>query len=60
MKSIAKGIGAWVLADLAEAVEIRREEDFSNSAHELLLQEYRKVNDGIKLLREKRGRLDEE
>ena len=60
VKSIAKGIGAWVLADLAEAVEIRRDEDFSNSAHELLLQEFRKVNDGIKLFREKRGRSDEE
>lgn len=60
IKSIAKGIGAWILSDLAEAIEIRRDEEFSNSAHEFLLREYRKVNEGIKLLRDKRGRTYEE
>ncbi len=60
VKSVAKGIGAWLLADIAEAVEMRQDDDYSETAHELLMREYRRVREGVTILRDGRNSTYEE
>ena len=52
LKSVAKGIGAHLLADLAESVEYRKDDDFSKSVTPIILKEYERVRKGYKVLRE--------
>ncbi len=48
-KSAARGIGAWIMADLAEAVEYRHDHEYSIEANPVLLYEYRRVQAGLAL-----------
>ena len=52
VKSVAKGIGAYLLAELAETVERRRDDDFSKEVNTLILAEYERVRKGIARYRE--------
>ena len=52
IKSVAKGIGAYLLAELAETVERRRDDDFSKEVNPLILAEYERVRKGIARYRE--------
>lgn len=52
VKSVAKGIGAYLLAELAETVERRRDDDFSKEVNPLILAEYERVRKGIARYRE--------
>ena len=60
VKSAAKGIGASLLADFAEAVEIRRDGDYYSQVHDILIMEYRRVLEGVKLFRKETGDCDEQ
>ncbi|MCR5356492.1 MAG: response regulator [Lachnospiraceae bacterium] len=51
-KSVARGIGAYLLAGLAETVELRKDDDFSGKADQLLLDEFKRVKEGIAKLRD--------
>ena len=52
IKSVAKGIGAFLLAGLAETVESRKDDDFSKEVNPLILSEFERVRKGIKKYRE--------
>ena len=52
VKSVAKGIGAYLLAELAETVERRRDDEFSKEVNPLILAEYERVRKGIARYRE--------
>ena len=60
VKSVAKGIGAWLLSDIAEAVELREDDEYSDCAHDLLIKEYQRVREGINILRDGRNNAYEE
>ncbi len=47
IKSVARGVGAYLLAELAETAEFRRDPDFSEKVTPLLLNEYQKVREGL-------------
>ena len=49
LKSAAKGIGARLLAEIAKAVEIRHDREFSEASHEILLREVERVRKGVRL-----------
>lgn len=51
LKSVAKGIGAYLLAELAESIEYRRDDDFSKTVNSVILEEYERVREGYKVLR---------
>ena len=59
IKSAAKGIGASLLADFAEAVEIRQDRKYFIQVHDILTMEYKRVLEGVKLLRKETGDYDE-
>ncbi|MBR6487250.1 MAG: response regulator, partial [Lachnospiraceae bacterium] len=50
-KSVARGIGAYLLAELAETIELRRDNDFSVKANGMLIDEFKRVREGIVKLR---------
>ena len=52
IKSIARGVGAYLLAQLAEAIEYRKEDAFVEKTNPVLLDEYERVRAGLKKLRE--------
>jgi YesN/AraC family two-component response regulator len=52
IKSVAKGIGAYLLAELAETVECRKDDAFSAEVTPLILAEYERVRKGIIKYRE--------
>jgi CheY-like chemotaxis protein len=52
IKSIAKGIGAYLLSELAESVECRRDDAFSEEVNPLILAEYGRVREGIRRYKE--------
>ena len=52
LKSVAKGIGAYLLAELAETVERRKDDDFSKEINSLMIAEYERVRKGIASYRE--------
>ncbi|MBR5766317.1 MAG: response regulator [Lachnospiraceae bacterium] len=51
-KSVARGIGAYLLAELAETIELRRDNDFSVKANGMLIDEFKRVREGIAKLRD--------
>lgn len=57
IKSIAKGVGAYLLAQLAEASELRRDIEFSKEVNPLIIEEYERVLEGLNKIREE-GSLD--
>lgn len=50
LKSGAKGVGAYLLAELAETIEYRKDEDYREVAAPVLIEEYKRVCDGLKVL----------
>jgi CheY-like chemotaxis protein len=52
IKSVAKGIGAYLLAELAETVERRRDDAFSEEVNPLIIAEYGRVKEGIRRYKE--------
>lgn len=52
IKSVARGIGAYLLAELAETVELRKDKEFSSKANGMLVDEFKRVLEGILKLRE--------
>ncbi|MBP5762180.1 MAG: response regulator [Lachnospiraceae bacterium] len=52
IKSVAKGIGAYLLAGLAEAAERRRDDAFSEEVNPLIIAEYGRVREGIRRYKE--------
>ncbi|MCR4842225.1 MAG: response regulator [Eubacterium sp.] len=53
LKSMAKGIGADLLSEMAAAVEFREDDTFAVAIHGILLAEYERVCRGIAVLEEK-------
>ena len=51
-KSVARGIGAYLLAELAETLELRKDNEFSDKANIILIEEFGRVRDGVVKLRE--------
>jgi hypothetical protein len=49
---VAWGIGAFLLARLSEAIEYRKDHDFSVQANQILVDEYIRVREGLNKLRE--------
>ena len=52
IKSVAKGIGAYLLAGLTESVERRRDDAFSEEVNSLIIAEYGRVREGIRRYKE--------
>ncbi|MCR4850634.1 MAG: response regulator [Lachnospiraceae bacterium] len=52
VKSIAKGVGAFLLAHMAEAAELRHDEEFSKEINPILINEYSRVREGLKHFKE--------
>ena len=52
IKSIGKGVGAYLLAQLAETAELRRDVEFSKEINPLIIDEYKRVREGLKKFRE--------
>lgn len=52
VKSIARGIGAHLLAQMTESVEIRHDDDFSKEINPIILDEYARVREGLRRLTE--------
>lgn len=50
LKSGAKGVGAYLLAELAEAVEYRKDDEFRDNINSSLTDEYRRVCEGLDTL----------
>jgi CheY-like chemotaxis protein len=51
-KSAARGIGAYLLAELAETIELRKDDDFTRQTNPVLLEEIERVRKGIEKLSE--------
>ncbi len=47
IKSIARGVGAYLLAQLAETDELRSNPEFSKEIGEVMIREYRRVREGL-------------
>ena len=52
IKSIAKGVGAYLLAQLAETAELRKDVDFSNEIGPVIIDEYERVRSGLRKFKE--------
>ncbi len=52
IKSIARGVGAHMLAELSETVEFRKDDEFSRQTNPVLLSEYGRVRKGLNCLAE--------
>ena len=52
IKSIAKGVGAYLLAQLAEAAELRRDIEFSKEVNPMIIEEYKRVRAGLMKFRQ--------
>lgn len=50
LKSGAKGVGAYILAELAETVEFRKDEEFRREINPIIISEYRRVCEGLNTL----------
>ena len=48
VKSIARGIGAYLLAELSETIEYRRDDAFAHTINGVYLDEYARVRAGLK------------
>jgi CheY-like chemotaxis protein len=51
VKSIARGVGAYLLAQLAETDELRNDPDYSKRVKGVITDEYRRVRRGLEMLR---------
>ena len=51
IKSIARGVGAYLLAQLAEADELRGDPEYSKGIKGIITDEYRRVRRGLEMLR---------
>ncbi len=51
VKSIARGVGAYLLAQLAEADELRKDKGFSDMVSGAIVEEYNRVRRGLALLK---------
>ncbi|MCR5249552.1 MAG: response regulator [Lachnospiraceae bacterium] len=51
VKSIARGVGAYLLAELAETLEYRKDAEYAKTAGPLLLAEYERVRSGLGMIR---------
>ena len=47
IKSIARGVGAYLLAQLAETDELRSDPDYSKEIGEVMIREYKRVREGL-------------
>ena len=56
VKSASRGIGAYLLAELAGAVELRKNREFSEMTNGLLIEEYKRVRQGLSRLKEEEER----
>ena len=52
IKSVARGVGAFLLAQLAESDELRNERDYSRNIQEVMISEYNRVRKGLRKLKE--------
>lgn len=50
LKSGAKGVGAYLLAELAETIEFRRDNEFRDIINSSLIDEYKRVCEGLETL----------
>ncbi|MBR6160161.1 MAG: response regulator [Lachnospiraceae bacterium] len=55
VKSIAWGIGAFLLARLSETVEYRNDKEFSNMMNPVIIDEYKRVRSGLAILKSEVG-----
>lgn len=55
IKSIAKGVGAYLLAQLSEAAEYRKDNYFAKEVKPVILDEYRRVRMGVGKLLDEAG-----
>ena len=51
IKSIARGVGAYLLAQLAEADELRGDHEYSEEIRSIITGEYRRVRQGLEILK---------
>ncbi len=51
LKSVARGIGGYLLAQLAESVEYRHDDEFAKAINPIILTEYERVREGYRILR---------
>lgn len=58
LKSGAKGVGAFLLAQMAETIEFRKDEAFRNVITSSLIDEYRRVSEGLEKLLEEVNKED--
>ncbi len=52
IKSVARGVGAFLLAQLAESDELRNEREYSRNIQEVMISEYNRVRKGLRKLKE--------
>ena len=50
IKSVARGVGAYMLAQLAETIELRKDSDYSEEIKNVITSEYRRVRRGLEVL----------
>lgn len=51
IKSIARGVGAYLLAQLTEADEFRNDHEFSDTIRKVIVDEYQRARRGLEILR---------
>ncbi len=51
IKSVARGVGAYLLAQLAETDELRNDSSYSDQIKSVITDEYRRVRKGLEMLR---------
>lgn len=57
VKSIARGVGAYLLAQLAETDELRNDPEYSKEVSGIMISEYKRVRSGLSVLRKEVGTL---
>ena len=57
IKSIARGVGAYFLAQLAETDELRNNHEYSEEIKDVIADEYRRVRHGLEVFRKEAGAL---
>ncbi len=56
VKSVARGVGAYLLAQLAETDELRNDSEFSAEVRSVITNEYKRVRHGLDILKKEVGR----
>ncbi len=52
-KSVARGVGAYLLANITETVELRKDNEYAEAACDVIIEEYKRVRIGLNELRQK-------